>query len=31
MKILGRICKTLDCRLEDIVEYVNEKKIYQCH
>ncbi len=26
MEILGRICKTLDCRLEDIVEYVNEKK-----
>ena len=24
MEALGKICKTLDCRLEDIVEYVPE-------
>ena len=24
MEVLGKICKTLDCRLEDIVEYVPE-------
>ena len=26
MDALGRICEALDCRLEDIVEYVPEKE-----
>lgn len=26
MDVLGKICQVLDCRLQDIVEYIPEKK-----